>query len=482
MRIKIIILLAKQFWKNVFQQKAAYLLILIFGILVVYASYIGYKQMESQNSTKKYFQNAIRKSWESNPDKHPHRMAHYGSFALRFQHPLSLFDIGIDNFAGNAQYLEAHKQNSVIYSEASFSTGMLRFGDITLATLLQIVMPIILFFIGYQAIATDRENGTLKILISQGAGWKELLYGRGLGLFSIAACFVISIFVLVALLLSSYIDTVGNSQLIGRLFALLSSYLVFYFIISFIVILISAISKTSKESLIVLLSIWLLLGIVLPKAIHAIGSVVYPIPAKVDFESDVEKDILKQGDSHNPNDSFYKNFKDSVLRASNVDSIKQLNFNFGGLVGKRGEQLSAETYALHQSRLFKIYEHQIGFSRLFSLANPFSAIRHQSMVFSGTDFSAYQGYQNQAEKYRYNLAQTMNDLQIKYIPNNTPKEGSHTLHIDKKNWKDFSDFAYQYSDLSNTILEAIISSISLLFWFILVCLLINRLSLILKVV
>ena len=62
------------------------------------------------------YQQLIRKSWEDNPDKHPHRMAHFGSFALRIKHPLSVFDYGLDNYAGNAVYLEAHKQNTVNYS------------------------------------------------------------------------------------------------------------------------------------------------------------------------------------------------------------------------------------------------------------------------------------------------------------------------------------------------------------------------------
>ena len=43
-------------------------------------------------------------------------MAHYGSFALRQKHPLSTFDLGMENFVGNAVFLEAHKQNTVNFS------------------------------------------------------------------------------------------------------------------------------------------------------------------------------------------------------------------------------------------------------------------------------------------------------------------------------------------------------------------------------
>jgi ABC-2 type transport system permease protein len=477
-----ILLLAKHFCKDVFQQKAVYLLMVLFAVLSVYAVYTGHKQMASQNEMKKTFQQVIRKSWEDNPDKHPHRMAHYGSFALRYKHPLSMFDAGMESFTGNAVYLEAHKQNSIIYSEASFSTGILRLGEISLAMLLQMVLPLILFFIGYHAIAADRENGTLKILLSQGASWKELLLGRSLGLFAIAALFFIPVFISTAVLLLLYNNPIASAGEVIRLLITSVSYTIFFALICVGTILISATSKTAKESLIKLLFVWLLLAVVLPKTIQAVGTAVYPIPAKVDFETAVEKDILQQGDSHNPDDPFYKNFKDSVLKANNVDSAQKLKFNFGGLVGKKGEQLSSETYVKHQDSLYRIYNRQINFSKLFSFINPFTAVRHQSMALSGTDFTAYTHFHQQAEKYRYALAQRMNDLQIEFISNKTPKEGSHALHIDKNHWQEFPDFNYQYNSLGAVLKATLISSIALLCWLLISILFMAQLSKTLKAV
>lgn len=477
-----ILLLAKQFCKDVFQQKAVYLLMVLFAVLSVYAVYTGYKQMASQNEMKKTFQQAIRKSWEDNPDKHPHRMAHYGSFALRYKHPMSMFDAGLESFTGNAVYLEAHKQNSIIYSEASFSTGMLRLGEISVAMLLQMVLPLILFFIGYNAVAADRENGTLKILLSQGASWKQILLGRSLGLFAISALFFVPVFISTAVLLLLYNNPIANAGEGLRLLITSVSYIIFFALICIGTILISATSKTAKESLIKLLSVWLLLAVVLPKTIQAVGTAMYPIPVKVDFETAVEKDILNQGDSHNPDDPFYKNFKDSVLKANNVDSTQKLKFNFGGLVGKKGEQLSSETYVKHQDSLYRIYNRQINFSNLFSFINPFTAVRHQSMGLSGTDFAAYTHFHQQAEQYRYTLAQRMNDLQIELIANKTPKEGSHALHIDKNHWQDFPDFNFQYNSLGAVLKSSLVSSIALLCWLLISILFIARLSKTLKAV
>ena len=75
-------------------------------------------------------------------------MAHFGTFAFRINPSLAMFDYGIESFTGNTVFLEAHRQNSVNFSEATFSTGTLRFGELSLALLLQLVLPLILFFIG----------------------------------------------------------------------------------------------------------------------------------------------------------------------------------------------------------------------------------------------------------------------------------------------------------------------------------------------
>jgi ABC-2 type transport system permease protein len=306
--------------------------------------------------------------------------------------------------------------------------------------------------------------------------------GRSIGLLGIAALFFIPVIIISTGLLLLHNNTVANAGTAMRLLATAISYTIFFSLICVGTILISATSNTAKESLIKLLSIWFLFAIVLPKTVQAIGAAAYPIPAKVDFETAVEKDIVKQGDSHNPDDPFYKKFKDSILKANNVDSAHKLKFNFGGVVGKKGEELSSQTYVKHQDSLYRIYDRQINFSKLFSFINPFAAIRHQSMTLSGTDFSAYVHYQQQAEQYRYKLAQQMNDWQIEYIPNKAPKEGSHALHIDKKHWQEFPDFNFQYNNFGAVLQSSFISSAALLGWLIISLLLIVLLSKKLKAV
>lgn len=464
MDISNVFLLAKQTCKIAVKQRPFYILWFLFLVLLMYAGLSGHQQMNRQNTIMNKYQEQARKSWINNPDKHPHRMAHFGSFAFRVRHPLSLFDFGMENFAGNAVFLEAHKQNSVNFSEASFSTGLLRLGELSIAMLLQLLLPLIIFFLGFNSIAGDRENGTLRLLLSQGVGIKSIITGRSLGLWLLSSLFFMPAFILTTVLLLLHGGDMPAAQTTGRLALLFFAYGIFYWVISAIAACVSASSITARSALVKLLGCWILLAIALPRVAQVAATQFFPSPTKLGFEAAVEKDILKQGDSHNPDDPFFKNIRDSILRKYKVDSVDKLPFNYGGLIGKTGERLSTETYIRHQEDLTNNHRRQIALSKSLAWINPFMMIRSNSMAFAGSDFEAYTNFQQQAEKYRYDLAQNMNELQMEYVSNARPSEGTHSLHIGKKHWAALEDFHYTFLTFNRTCWNERLSLAALACW------------------
>lgn len=86
------------------------------------------------------------------------------------------------------------------------------------------------------------------------------------------------------------------------------------------------------------------------------------------------------------------------------------------------------------------------------------------MIATGTDFFSYIQFQKQAEKYRYQMAQHLNDLQIEHISNIDPGKGGPPAIIDKDNWKKFPDFNYQYTSVFYSLKEQLIPAVALIFW------------------
>ncbi|SEO15305.1 ABC-2 type transport system permease protein [Flavobacterium sp. CF108] len=467
------ILIARHFKNSVFKNSAIYIITLFIGALLLFAAFSGWDNYKSQNETSEKYQRESREDWLKNPDKNPHRMAHYGNFAFRKSTSLSVFEFGMEPFFGNAIFLEAHKQNTANFSEAGFSNSMLRFGEISIAMVLQVLLPLLIFFVGFNSVASERENGTLKILLSQGINWKQLLFGKILGIASVVMLLfvpTIIVLVLIWLLLQnlsiSADETIKMLLFIGFHFI----YLMFFCVVA---VLVSASSKTSKKALVSLIGIWLILTIILPRTMQAIGAYLYEAPSKIRFNSDIEKDILKQGDSHNPNDVHYKAIKDSLLRVYKIDSVQKLPFNYSGFIMTEGERISSDIYNKHLEDLLKIYDRQNSFSKAVSFVNPYIAMKNLSMGLSNTDYDSYIDFQKQAEKYRYNMAQKMNGLQIKYISNKKPGPNDKPLTIDKKHWADIEEFHYEPKTVWEVLKSEIIAVISILLWIILLLVLIK---------
>lgn len=464
MRQSPILLIARQFWRHTLKSGALLPLLGLFCLLLAYATFTGWKTYQVQNKLRKHYQAEVRHEWEESPDKHPHRMAHYGYLVFRLKHPLSAFDYGLESYTGNAVFLEAHRQNTVNFSEASFSTGLLRFGDISMAMLLQLVLPLMLFFLGFSSITSEREQGTLKILFSQGVGWKELLLGKTLGLLSIAGLFFLP--VVLSLLFLTAFAAAEQSQNWLRLGSILGAYGLFLATLALVAVLVSAYSSSSKTALVRLIGLWLLWAIVLPRSTQALGNYWHPSPSKVEFEARVEQDLIKEGDSHNPDDPHYKAIKDSLLAAYKIDSVQQLPFNYSGFIMSEGERISAEIYNRQWHQLLAVYTQQNRLAETSALLNPFMALKNLSMGLAGTDFYAYVDFQQQVETFRYQLAQRMNRLQMRYISNQKLGPQDKPYQISRKHWQEMPDWQYQYLNVGQVFQQQVLSILAQLFWLI----------------
>jgi ABC-2 type transport system permease protein len=110
--------------------------------------------------------------------------------------------------------------------------------------------------------------------------------------------------------------------------------------------------------------------------------------------------------------------------------------------------------------LLHVYQKQNSFSRAMSFLNPYIAMKNLSMALSNTDYDSYIDFQKQAETYRYNMAQKMNALQIKYISNDKSKPAL----IDKDHWAEVKEFHYEPKGIWTVLKNEIISVISLFLW------------------
>ena len=245
-------LVVRKTWQDLFKGKQSLLTMITVLLFCLLSISIGYAKYTDSFSKIKEYRKEVRESWEHRPDKHPHRMAHYGYLVFRIGHPLNIFDNGLDDYLGNVIFLEAHKQNTANLSEAGSSGTLVRFGAFSSAFILQSIVPLIILFLGFGLIVQERENATLKIISVQGASGRDIVWGKVIGLWLFSLCFLIPVIpVVLAATLSS--ETTDSADILIRLALILPAYMIYYFFISALTIIVSANHKSTSSALISLI-------------------------------------------------------------------------------------------------------------------------------------------------------------------------------------------------------------------------------------
>ncbi|PHR89050.1 MAG: ABC transporter permease [Leeuwenhoekiella sp.] len=453
-------------WKNIIRTQTAMVLIGVFAILLVFAALIGVENTAAQNAIRQSYQEQVHDAYGDQPDRNPHRVSHYGYLVFRERPALSFFEFGIESFAGNSIFLEAHRQNTVNLSEAGFSNGMLRFGELSMALILQLLVPLFIFFIGYGTLADLKSNGVLKIMLAQGIPIRKLIWGKTLGIFSFTTTVFTGAMLLVfSIAFIAYPEELTSAVLLRSIFAVIL-YTVYFFICSWVTVLISAKSSRGGTALLSLIMLWMLCGIILPKMAQNVGYALFPAPSKLEFETRITEDLEQVGDSHDPDDAYYTSFREKTLAAYGVDDVNDLPFNYAGHLMAEGERVTTELYRAHFDKLIDTYNNQNSIAAYLSFVDPYLMLRNLSMAVTGTDMAHYIDFQKQTEDYRYRQTQYFNELH----KNEVDAERSGTQRLDSSRFKDRDPFEYQNRDLFWALSNNAITLMAFAFWIILIAL------------
>lgn len=452
-------------WRTAFRSQVVYISAFVLGVTLFAALFVSWQNAQTLNAEREKYQDLVRSNWLEQPDRHPHRSSHYGYLALRPKSSLSFFDSGVDSFAGTSVFLEAHKQNTVNFSEARHSNGLLRFGELNLALILQLLVPLLIFFLGFAAISGERENGTLAIMLSQGIAWRELLIGKTLGILAVIFALLTPLIAMSFVLWLILNDFDLTADALTRIALLIVGYALYFVVCAAIAVVVSSYVKTSRSALTALVVIWILFWIAMPRAMQNIGAGVYPTVSKSQFDKLLEDDLAREGDSHNPSDPKFAQLKAETLAKYNVGDVKDLPFNYGGFVMREAEEISSGIFRKHYGELLERFRMQNRVAELASLLNPYLAIRNFSMAASGSDFSAYTDFQWQAEDFRFNMIQKLNDLHTNQIK----MEADRTQKVSRAIWEEFPAFEYREATIFESLGGQILAILSVLFWFVAAC-------------
>ncbi|MEX0274537.1 MAG: ABC transporter permease [Flavobacteriaceae bacterium] len=431
--------------------------VIVFLLLAV-AVWVSAKQYKKVNEQYEKATQIERGLWDNQGEKNPHSAAHYGTYAFKPKQPLSLVDQGVDKYAGTSIFLEAHNRNEAQFSAAADQTGLARFGDLTPDFILLFIIPLLIILLGYNSFTKEREMGTLTLLKSQGiSNWKWML-GKWMALLLPIFGITVLLFAIAGVLLSNLKDFgIFNWGALSMMFLV---FMVYYIVFANIVLLVSALSKKSGISLVIMLCVWIIACLAAPKAASNIADRKYPYPTRQEFAANVLKDKKEGLDGHNPWSKEAKLLEQEVLEEYGVDSLHQLPFNFDGYRMQKGEEHEAEVYFKHYNHLKEQYKHQSNVYKNLAIISPFLPTRFLSMSIAHTDYATHWDFADAAETYRIATQKFLND---NFAYNST--YGNWRYQADASFWQNLPAFKYTPPALHSVLSRNASNLLILGIWF-----------------
>lgn len=353
-----------------------------------------------------------RRTWLEQGEKNPHAAAHQGMYAFNPSPLLSAFDRGVSPYVGSVIWMEAHKQNDGIYRPVQDATEIQRFGELSAAMILQLLVPLLIVFMTFSSVAGERERGTLRQVLSLGVRPWHLIAGKALGTAAVLGRVLggAALFGVAALLLVAADEFAPALPRMAVLAVFYGVYLLVFLMISLAV---SAAARTSRQALVILLGFWIFNALIAPKLAAGVAGWMVPTPSAFEFEEEIarlRKEARERGvDGHNMDHPGTKALVEKLLAQYGAQRLEDLPVNFRGIALAEGERTGNAIYDRVFGKLWSDYEAQARIQQWLGLAAPVLSMRALSMAAAGTDFFQYRHFATAAEAHRRRFIETIND-------------------------------------------------------------------------
>ncbi len=455
----------KNEWRFLVRSRIFLGISIAFISILLVSVFLGNYQTQKQEQTHQSAKDHVRQQWVSIDEMNPHSAAHYGTYVFKPANLLSSLDEGVNSVTGNVLRVEGHVQNEIIHSEASQMQAISRFGKLKSSLLLQYIVPLLLIFLAFNSVSSEKQSGRLKLLILQGAKPLQIILSKTLSVW------------LYSLLLLSFVVVVYGilnlksitSEILTRTGLFFLSYALYYFTISGLTVFFSARWQNATLALTSMLGIWIIWTIFLPNILMSSAEKWHPLPSRNQFQTAMKEDRSAGIDGHNPRDKRGLALKEKVLKEYDVDDLSQLPINFDGIRMQADEEYGNSVWDKHFGNNRKILREQKQSFQLGGIVNPFISLQNTSMGFMASDNLHHQEFLLQVENYRRVFIKMLNDKQTF----GGSKTGDWGWKEDNGFFKSVPDFDYKPTKLSKVLPNYLLDLVLLAFWSVLVIILIH---------
>jgi ABC-2 type transport system permease protein len=389
--------------------------------------------------------------WYHQPDKNPHSGAHYGFYVFKPRLAPGFIDPGVEPYTGIGTWLEAHYQNEMVFRPAADATLAQRFGDLTVALALQVMLPLVVVLLAFNAFAGERERGTLRQLLSLGLRPRDLVLGKMLGVLGALAVVVVPALALGSLALA--LTEAGAAA--GRFGVMAFAYVIYLGIFVFVALAVSSRAPSSRFALVALLGFWAANCLFAPRAIGDVAALVHPLPDPVVMRANIKNGI---GDPHGAPAKLQQRVA-ALMQEHGVSRPEDLPINVRGLQLQMGEEHAYEIYDRHLGELNAAMLAQERLRQLGAALFPLVGLQSLSTALAGTDLRQHLDFMSAAESHRRVIQKLMNDAVMM-----RPLKPGEVYIAGREMWAKVPPFAHEPASLGTVLARNAVPLGVLLAW------------------
>lgn len=225
----------------------------------------------------------------------PSRMTVY-----RKPEPLSVMVIGKERKMGTAaesayRHIAHEATGYMIWGGSEHKRIEAEFTAVDVAFVVQVILSLMVIFIGYQAIAGEKERGTLRLMMANKLPRDTVLIGKFFGGMAVVGIAAVAAGAVTGILIAFHpsVDIGGDEMGRIALMALASLlYLGVWYVLS---MLVSVLVNRSSTALMVLLQIWVVMVVLVPNAGSILAERFVDVPSEEEIRA-MHSEILNRHD------------------------------------------------------------------------------------------------------------------------------------------------------------------------------------------
>jgi ABC-2 type transport system permease protein len=347
----------KHEWRNFIADRALWLMLALFALLIGYSVYNGVSWAARMRESSREMIERSRKELDefkaqlvdnTNQQKVAAGAADAtDSFSIENQFaalppaPLAALSVGQSDILPGYKSVSVNTQQRTVSDKYGFENPLnLLVGRFDLSFVTVYLFPLLALAFSYNLISSEREQGTLSMLLSHPVRLRQLVWGK------VCLRAIIILALVIAFSLASLLAT-GVALREGALTKLLLwaviivAYGAFWFGLAFAV---NTLGRNSATNAVILAALWLCFALIAPSIINIVVTARYPMPSRNEMVAamrDVQLDLRRDGKRILAD--FYSNHPEMRPKDlnPNVEDISLAFVNIQQEQKKRGDEVEA---------------------------------------------------------------------------------------------------------------------------------------------